>query len=173
MCEALLIRKVDLVHATQDLTIGVYKQICKILLPVALCDSILVPDLRTSLVKGGSNVVVSVILRLTAGVWPLSYRDLNAFTNGFRFRILQPRRLDKKHTDSQQSRCTGLHGARAQQKGASIRRPRCIDHAHPAGHQIHGKADDHNRTSSNDEPQPDALRHCICRAGKPIGSPPS
>ena len=66
MCEALLIRKVGLVHATQDITIGLYKQTCKILLPVALCDSILVPDLRMSLVNGGSNVVVSVILRLAA-----------------------------------------------------------------------------------------------------------
>ena len=96
MCEALLIRKVGLVHATQDITIGLYKQTCKILLPVALCDSILVPDLRMSLVNGGSNVVVSVILRLTAGVWPLSYRDLDALTNGLRFRILQSRRLDQK-----------------------------------------------------------------------------
>ena len=66
MCEALLIRKVALVNTVQDFTIGVYKQICKILLPVALRDSILVPDLGMSLVNGGSNVVVSVILRLAA-----------------------------------------------------------------------------------------------------------
>ena len=36
-------------HAAQDLPTGVYKQTCKILLPVALYDSILVPDLRMSL----------------------------------------------------------------------------------------------------------------------------
>lgn len=66
MCEALLVRRVGLVHATQDIIIDTYKQTCKILLPVALCDSILVPDLKMSLVEGGSQVVVSVILRLTA-----------------------------------------------------------------------------------------------------------
>jgi hypothetical protein len=64
----------------QDFAIGVYKGNCKILLPVALCDPILVPGLRMSLVEGGSKVVLSVILRLAAGVWPLSYRDPKAFT---------------------------------------------------------------------------------------------
>jgi hypothetical protein len=62
----------------QDVTIGVCKENCKILLPVALCDLILVPGLRMSLVEGGSKVVISVILRLAAAVWPLSYRDPEA-----------------------------------------------------------------------------------------------
>jgi len=73
-----VLRKAGLVHATRDFTIGVYKENCKILLPVALCDPILAPGLRMSLVEGGSKVVVSVILRLAAGVWPLSYRDPEA-----------------------------------------------------------------------------------------------
>jgi hypothetical protein len=73
-----VIGEVGLVHTIQDFAIGVYKENCKILLPVALCDPILVPGLRMSLVEGGSKVVVSVILRLAAGVCPLSYRDLKA-----------------------------------------------------------------------------------------------
>lgn len=66
MCESLSMRRLGFYPATQDITIGNYKQTCKILLPVALCNSILVPDLKMSLVNGGSNVVVSVILRLAA-----------------------------------------------------------------------------------------------------------
>lgn len=49
MCGVLLFRKVGFVHAAQHLTIGAFKQTCKILLPVAFRDSILVPDLRMSL----------------------------------------------------------------------------------------------------------------------------
>lgn len=75
MYEVLSIRNAGLVQATQDFAIGAYKGSCKILLPVALCDTILVPGLRMSLVEGGSKVVVSVILRLAAGVWPLECRD--------------------------------------------------------------------------------------------------
>jgi hypothetical protein len=75
VCEVLLIKREGLVQATQDFAIGAYKGDCKILLPVALCDSILVPGLRMSLGEGGSKVVVSVILRLAAGVWPLECRN--------------------------------------------------------------------------------------------------
>lgn len=76
-----------LVHAAQDLAIGVYKQTCKILLPAALYESILVTwskDVACSMVD--LKVVVSAILRLAADVWPLRYRDPKAlplvFGNG-------------------------------------------------------------------------------------------
>ena len=41
-------------YPTQDFAISAYNKTCKILLPVALGDRILVPDLSSSLVRGGS-----------------------------------------------------------------------------------------------------------------------
>ena len=73
-----------LVHAAQDLAIGVYKQTCKILLPAALYESILVTwskDVACSMVD--LKVVVSAILRLAADVWPLRYRDPKALPLAF------------------------------------------------------------------------------------------